>query len=103
MNGRTDYDRPSVKVRRTVLALAVLATMSASPVAAQQTAPAEGGGGEVPSQVRELIDLLDDPAVRAWIEQRRSTAPPPQAAVSDPEFAPHVIETLKMQGVEYAW
>ncbi len=58
---------------RRVLARAALLILLATPAAAQGTAPAE-----TPPKVNELIQLLRDPAVQAWLQQAQK-APAPVA------------------------
>ena len=56
-----------------VLGAALLAVLgSLSSASAQDTPP--------PAQVQELVKLLDDPAVRSWLEQARSGQGAPAAS-----------------------
>jgi small-conductance mechanosensitive channel len=67
-------------------ALALFAPLSASTGAAfaQSAAPAAKPADDTPAQVRALLNLLSDPAVRAWLDQqqvqRKPAAAPPPAA-----------------------
>jgi small-conductance mechanosensitive channel len=47
------------------------------------------------SEVRLFLDLLDDPEVRAWIEEQRQGAPPAAQgkASSDPMMSPHMVSS----------
>ncbi|MSP67432.1 MAG: mechanosensitive ion channel [Alphaproteobacteria bacterium] len=53
-------------------------SLTALPVAA-----ADSASPEPPARVRELLDLLADPAVQAWLTERRTATPPP-GATADP-------------------
>jgi hypothetical protein len=63
---------------RVVIVLALLSGMIATPAVAQSPAPA--ASDNPPAQVRELLELLDDPAVRDWLATRRNADHPPAAA-----------------------
>jgi small-conductance mechanosensitive channel len=66
-------------------ALGLVLAVCAGAVLAQTTAsPAD----DTPPQVRELLDLLADPAVRDWLEQQRAAAPVPPPAPVAPEMTP---------------
>jgi len=54
-----------------------LAVSAASPSAAQTS------GGEVPPNVRELVRLLDDPAVKEWLKTQGVTTPAAAATPAD--------------------
>jgi small-conductance mechanosensitive channel len=48
-----------------------------SPPARESAPPAAAAAGsELPPKVRELLDLMNDPQVRGWLDQRRSAASP---------------------------
>src|SRR5262245_12373542 len=61
-------------LRRTLFLSAglLLFALSLAPAAAQDSAPA----AELPAKVQELLQLLDDPAVRDWLAQHRAGAAP---------------------------
>src|SRR3954451_16086563 len=67
-----------------LFALAFLLAAGTSPVAAQQ----------IPPQVHQLIDLLDDPAVRAWIDQQRTAHNPPQTSPVEPQAPQATLSTF---------
>src|SRR5262249_56946958 len=61
--------------------IALLASIGPA-LARQPAAPAAE-----PPQVRQLIELLNDPAVRGWLEQRRAAAAAAPAAAEEDESA----------------
>ena len=65
-----------------VIALALLSGIIAGPSVAQSPTPASSP--DTPPQVREFLELLDDPAVRDWLQtQRTANQAPPTAATSE--------------------
>jgi small-conductance mechanosensitive channel len=62
-------------------ALAPLALLTASigPAFAQGQAPAAKAADDTPAQVRALLNLLADPAVRAWLDQQQAQRKPAAA------------------------
>ena len=66
--------------RGILLAAALLAVLPAA-LAQGQTQPAAPAKGveDAPAQVRALLNLLADPAVRAWLEQQHAAKAPPPA------------------------
>jgi moderate conductance mechanosensitive channel len=65
-------------------ALALLLSCVA-PAMAQDAPPAQK---ETPPQVRELLDLLADPAVRDWLQQQHAAQAAAPAAPAGPEMTP---------------
>src|SRR5262245_27299701 len=63
-------------------ALALLLLSCAAPALAQDAPPAPK---ETPPQVRELLDLLADPAVRDWLQQQKAAQAAAPAAPAAPE------------------
>lgn len=62
-------------------------------VAALVAAPGARAQAPEPPQVRELLDLLSDPAVRAWLDGRRGVpAAPPVAADDGPMMSASMAE-----------
>lgn len=68
-----------------LFALAFLLAAATGPVAAQQPGPPDSVEAGIPPQVHQLIDLLDDPAVRTWMDQQRAARNPPQTTLVDPQ------------------
>ena len=68
-----------------LFALAFLLAAATGPVAAQQPGPPDSVEAGIPPQVHQLIDLLDDPAVRTWMDQQRAARNPPQTTPVDPQ------------------
>jgi hypothetical protein len=65
-----------------VIALALLSGIITGPCLAQSPTPT--ASPDKPPQVREFLELLDDPAVREWLEtQRTADHTPPAAAPSE--------------------
>jgi moderate conductance mechanosensitive channel len=64
---------------RLVVAFGLLSGMIAAPAWAQS--PASAAAENPPRQVGELLELLDDPAVRDWLEVQRNADHAPPAAV----------------------
>jgi moderate conductance mechanosensitive channel len=58
---------------------------AAGPVIAQQPVSPDSVEAGIPPQVHQLIDLLDDPAVRTWMDQQRAARNPPQTTPVDPQ------------------
>ena len=67
-----------------IAAAVILFALSAGMALAQETAPA----AEPPAKVQELLQLLDDPAVRDWLAQHRAAATPPPAPAAETAAAP---------------
>jgi hypothetical protein len=79
--------------------LALLLAAPASPVAAQhppsqQPPLSDSVEGGIPPQVNQLIDLLDDPAVRTWMDQQRSARNPPQTSPAEPRQPQATLSTF---------
>ena len=74
--------------------LTFLLAAAASPAAAQQPPPPNAVESGIPPQVRQLIDLLDDPAVRAWMDQRRTARNPPQTSAVEPQEPQATLSTF---------
>jgi small-conductance mechanosensitive channel len=53
---------------------------------------------EPPPQVQELVKLLDDPAVRAWLDRARTTGEPPPPGLDDDSAASTGL-ALRLAGV----
>jgi moderate conductance mechanosensitive channel len=68
-----------------LFALAFLLAAATGPVAAQQPGPPDSVEAGIPPQVHQLIDLLDDPAVRTWMDQQRAARNPHQPTPVDPQ------------------
>ena len=70
-------------LRRLVIALALLSGIIAGPSVAQSPTPTSSP--DKPPQVREFLELLDDPAVRDWLQTQRTAnqAPTPAAHVRE--------------------
>ena len=68
-----------------LFALAFLLAAATGPVAAQQPVSPDSVEAGIPPQVHQLIDLLDDPAVRTWMDQQRAARNPPQTTPVDPQ------------------
>src|SRR5690606_23842867 len=66
------------RIRRLLIAAALLAAAAAAPAMAE--APAPTAGVEVPPKVRELLNLLADPGVQRWLDQNRAAGPAEPAA-----------------------
>jgi moderate conductance mechanosensitive channel len=60
--------------------LAFLLAAATGPAAAQQPVSPDSVEAGIPSQVHQLIELLDDPTVRTWMDQQRAARNPPQTA-----------------------
>jgi len=73
---------------RCILLLVLLFGWQATDAVAQTAAPAPETAVETPPQVRELLDLLADPAVRDWLEQQRPAAPVTTAPATSGATAP---------------
>src|SRR5262245_14095402 len=65
-----------LRILITVMGL-FLAASAVSPAAAQST------GGDVPPTVRELVRLLEDPAVKEWLKTQGVTTAPPATSAAD--------------------
>lgn len=72
-----------------ILALVLLVLLAVAPLPSRAQAPAPE-----PPQVRELLDLLADPSVRAWLDQRRAApaAPTPAPAADGPMMSSAMAE-----------
>ena len=68
-----------------LFALAFFLAAAIGPVAAQQPKPSDNVEAGIPPQVHQLIDLLDDPAVRTWMDQQRAARNPAQTTPVDPQ------------------
>jgi small-conductance mechanosensitive channel len=66
-------------------ALALLLLSCVAPAVAQDAPPAQK---ETPPQVRELLDLLADPAVRDWLTQQRAAQTAAAPVPAGPEVTP---------------
>ncbi len=105
--------RTGSRTRRCVFACAQAALIVAAPAAMAQSpsaapsapvaAPTAAPTAEAPPErVRQLLDLLADPTVQAWIDARRLPSPAaptpataaPSAAPALPAMAQHVEDTL---------
>jgi small-conductance mechanosensitive channel len=86
-----DAMRAAIKPKAAWLLAIVLATTALGPVAmaATKTAvPAATESAEPPPQVQALLNLLADPAVRAWLEkQKPGAAPSPGSDAPQPQSA----------------
>ncbi|MFO1057731.1 MAG: mechanosensitive ion channel family protein [Dongiaceae bacterium] len=68
------------RLRAVLLALlSLIALLPALAPGAAGAAEVKAVPAEPPAQVRELLQLLDDPQVRGWLEQQRSAAAPAPA------------------------
>ena len=63
---------------RLVIALALLSEIIAGPSVAQSPTPTSSP--DKPPQVREFLELLDDPAVRDWLQTQRTANQAPTSA-----------------------
>jgi small-conductance mechanosensitive channel len=63
----------------------LLLLLSAAPAMAQDAPAAQK---DTPPQVRALLDLLADPAVRDWLQQQHAAQAAPPAASAGPEMTP---------------
>ncbi|PWC33967.1 mechanosensitive ion channel family protein [Azospirillum sp. TSO35-2] len=64
------------------LAILALVVMLAPAALAQSPAGSSAPSAPPPAQVRQLLDLLADPAVRVWIDAQRTSGPVPAAATA---------------------
>ena len=71
-----------------LLSLALSAPAGAKDNASPGPAPAAAPSAEPPPKVRELLDLMADPQVRTWLEQRRG-APSSRSETASPEAPAH--------------
>ncbi len=78
------YHLPTALAVASGFLLLLLSCMAAAPALAQDAPPAQK---ETPPQVRELVDLLADPAVRDWLQQQHA-AQAAAAAPAGPEMTP---------------
>src|SRR5262245_1470435 len=78
--------------RASGVALALLLWAASGPVCAQDTAAAKAEAP--PAKVQELLQLLDDPAVRDWLAQRRGAPAQPASPPAATESAPADSETM---------
>ncbi|MGQ0674757.1 MAG: mechanosensitive ion channel domain-containing protein [Rhodospirillales bacterium] len=79
------------------LAVSNLALTSAS--LAQSAAPAVKAAGETPVQVRALLNLLSDPAVRDWLDRQqaqRKAPAAPEPVAQDATASGYLAERLSM-------
>jgi len=65
--------------------LLLLSCTAAAPAMAQDAPAAQK---DAPPQVRELLDLLADPAVRDWLQKQHAAQAAPPAAPAGPEMTP---------------
>jgi moderate conductance mechanosensitive channel len=65
--------------------LTFLLAAAASPATAQNPPPPNAVESSIPPQVHQLINLLDDPAIRTWMDQQRTAHNPPQTSAVEPQ------------------
>ena len=83
--------RPFHLLAHLVLALLVAVGPTFTAAGAQ---PAAGPDSESSSEVRLFLDLLEDPQVRAWIEEQRERAPAVEAEDSpEPMMSPRMVSS----------
>ena len=92
MAAHPNGDRQAGRIRPwrgLLLAGALCALLPAAPALAQTPSkPAATGVEAAPAQVKALLNLLADPAVRAWLEQQQPARAAPPAAPPTPETTP---------------
>jgi moderate conductance mechanosensitive channel len=74
-------------------ALAALCLSCSAPFAAKNASPPPAPAAEPPPKVRELLELIGDPQVRAWLDQQKSALPAKaegEAGSSSPSHADSV-------------
>ena len=79
-----------------LFALAFLLAAATGPVAAQQPVPPDSVEAGIPPQVHQLIDLLDDPAVRTWVDRQRAARNPPQTTIVDQQETLSTFTTTRL-------
>jgi len=77
------YHRAAFGVLRRARLLLLLSCAAAAPAVAQDAPAAQK---ETPPQVRELLDLLADPAVRDWLQQQHAAQVATPSAPAGPEM-----------------
>jgi hypothetical protein len=99
MSGRINH-LPAI-CRMSFLALAFALAVAGRSAAAQQPAAPGDIEDNMPWQVHELISLLEDPAVHAWIERQRTAGKQPEGSSEVPLVSQDAVFNYTAQSLTW--